>query len=315
MKSEQSLKVGSNEMELVDFRIFKQQDGDVYEGIYGINVSKVREIIKMPKLTELPGTPGFIEGIFDLRDIVIPVVNLAKWMKIEEPEEAQKNARVIITEFNNVLIGFIVHDAKRIRRINWGDIEPASFASGSGELDGSKITGVTKIEDDSVLLILDLESVVQDLGLYEPEINDMTHVIDDDKFSGVALVLDDSSTARKIVKDALEKMGFDVVEAMDGQEGLERLNELAEVYQDKLEEHLKIIISDVEMPRMDGFHFAANAKEDERFKNIPIVFNSSISDHFSENRGIEAGGEAYLVKFQGGAFYDEVSRIVRAHMK
>jgi two-component system chemotaxis response regulator CheV len=315
MMNENSLKVGSNEMELVDFRILKEQDGEIYEGIYGINVSKVREIIKMPKLTELPGTPEFIEGIFDLRDVVIPVVNLAKWMGIQEPEEAQKSARVIITEFNNVLIGFIVHDAKRIRRISWGDIEPASFANGSGELDGSKITGVTKIEDDSVLLILDLESVVQDLGLYEPEIDDMTHVIDDEKFSGVALVLDDSATARKIVKDALEKMGFDVVEAMDGQEGLEKLNELADVYHDKLDDNLKIIISDVEMPRMDGFHFAANAKEDPRFKNIPIVFNSSISDHFSENRGIEAGGEAYLVKFQGGAFYDEVSRIVRAHMK
>jgi two-component system chemotaxis response regulator CheV len=102
---------------------------------------------------------------------------------------------------------------------------------------------------------------------------------------------------------------------MDGKEGLEKLNELYEVYEDELEKHLKIIISDVEMPQMDGFHFAANAKEDSRFKNIPIVFNSSISNHFSEIRGIEAGGEAYLVKFQGGEFYDEVSRIVRAHMK
>jgi two-component system chemotaxis response regulator CheV len=102
---------------------------------------------------------------------------------------------------------------------------------------------------------------------------------------------------------------------MDGKEGLKKLDELYAVYEEKINDHLKIIISDVEMPRMDGFHFAANAKEDERFKNIPIVFNSSISDHFSENRGIEAGGEAYLVKFQGGAFYDEVSRIVRAHMK
>lgn len=315
MMNDDSLKVGSNEMELVDFRILKQQDGDVYEGIYGINVSKVREIIKMPKLTELPGTPEFIEGIFDLRDVVIPVVNLAKWMGVNEPEEAQKNARVIITEFNNVLIGFIVHDAKRIRRINWGEIEPASFANGSGELDRSKITGVTKIEDDSVLLILDLESVVQDLGLYEPDIDDNLHVIDDEKFTGVALVLDDSATARKIVKDALEKMGFSVIEAIDGEEGLSKLKDLADTYKDKLEEHLKIIISDVEMPRMDGFHFAANVKEDVRFKNIPIVFNSSISDHFSENRGMEAGGEAYLVKFQGGPFYDEVSRIVRAHMK
>jgi len=316
MKKDDSLKVGSNEMELVDFRILKQQGDEVYEGIYGINVSKVREIIKMPKLTELPGTPEFIEGIFDLRDVVIPVVNLAKWMGVIEPEEAEKNARVIITEFNNILIGFIVHDAKRIRRINWGDIEPASFANGNNELDGSKITGVTRIEDDGVLLILDLESVVQDLGLYEPEVDTAIHHIDEkEKFDGVALVLDDSSTARKIVKDALEKMGFSVVEAMDGQEGLEKLNDLYDMYSHKLEENLRIIISDVEMPRMDGFHFAANAKEDQRFKNIPIVFNSSISDHFSENRGLEAGGEAYLVKFQGGAFYDEVSRIVRAHMK
>ncbi len=313
MNIESSLKVGSNEMELVDFRIFKQEDNQVYEGIYGINVSKVREIIKLPKLTELPGTPEFIEGIFDLRSVVIPVVNLAKWMKIKEPESAEKNSRVIITEFNNVLIGFIVHEAKRIRRISWADIEPASFMSNSSSVEGSKITGVTKIEGDNVLLILDLESVIQDLGLYEPDTQFTTS--ENENFSGLALVLDDSSTARKIVKEALVKMGFDVLEAMDGKEGLEKLDELYELYGSNLSNNLKIIISDVEMPRMDGFHFAANVKEDGRFNKIPIVFNSSISDHFSENRGVEAGGEAYLVKFKASSFYNEVARIVRAHMK
>ena len=313
MNVENSLKVGSNEMELVDFRILKQENDEVYEGIYGINVSKVREIIRVPALTELPGTPEFIEGIFDLRDVVIPVVNLAKWMGIVEPDNVEKNKRVVITEFNNVLIGFIVHEAKRIRRINWSDIEPATFVSGSGSLDGSKITGVTKIEGDSVLLILDLESVVQDLGLYEPDTGDVPH--DVEEFSGLALVLDDSSTARKIVKDALEKMGFQVVEAMDGEEGLKKLDEIHGMYGDKIADHLKIIVSDVEMPKMDGFHFAANTKEDGRFNNIPIVFNSSISDSFSEGRGKEAGAEAYLVKFQASSFYDEVARVVRAHMK
>ncbi len=312
MELDNSLKVGSNEMELVDFRIFKKEGDKIYEGIYGINVSKVREIIKVPKLTELPGTPDYIEGIFDLRNVVIPVINLAKWMGIEEPEDAKKNARVIITEFNNVLIGFIVHEAKRIRRISWSDIEPASFAMGSGALDGSKITGVTKIEDDAVLLILDLESVVQDLGLYEPEV-DVTYEVD--KFSGMALVLDDSLTARKIVKDALEKMGFDVIEATDGEDALEKLEELYSAYGEEVQNRLKIIVSDVEMPRMDGFHFAARVKEDERFKDIPIVFNSSISDHFSEDRGLEAGGEGYLVKFQANRFFDEIARVVRAHMK
>ena len=308
-----SLKVGSNEMELVDFRILNQGEDGVYEGIYGINVSKVREIIRVPKLTELPGTPDFIEGIFDLRDVVIPVVNLARWMGITPPDDGEKDFRVVITEFNNVLIGFIVHEAKRIRRINWSDIEPATFASGSGTLDGSKITGVTKIEGDNVLLILDLESVVQDLGLYEPDVDAIPHELE--SFSGIALVLDDSATARKIVKEALSKMGFQVVEAIDGQEGLEKLDDLYGMYGESLDEHLKLILSDVEMPRMDGFHFAANVKEDGRFKNVPIVFNSSISDHFSEMRGKEAGAEAYLVKFEASTFYDEVSRVVRDHMK
>jgi len=308
-----SLKVGSNEMELVDFRIQKQEDGAVYEGIYGINVSKVREIIRVPALTELPGTPEFIEGIFDLRDVVIPVVNLAKWMGIVEPENVKQSSRVIITEFNNVLIGFIVHEAKRIRRISWSEIEPATFMSGTGGLESNKITGVTKIEDDNVLLILDLESVVQDLGLYEPDVDNIPEELE--TFSGLALVLDDSATARKIVKEALIKMGFHVVEAMDGEEGLVKLNDLYESYGEDLSNHLKIIISDVEMPKMDGFHFATNVKDDGRFNHIPIVFNSSISDHFSEGRGIEAGGEAYLVKFEASSFYNEVARVVRAHMK
>ena len=311
MKMDDSLKVGSNEMELVDFRIFKEEDGEVYEGIYGVNVSKVREIIKMPQLTELPGTPEYIEGIFDLRSVVIPVVNLAKWMGIVAPQSAEKNARVIITEFNNILIGFVVHEAKRIRRINWGDIEPASFLSGN--IDGSKITGVTKIEGDNVLLILDLETVVQDLGLYSPNIEEIPDDMHD--FDGIALVLDDSTTARKIVKDALKKMGFNVVEAGDGQEGLDKLEDLYQTYGNDISLNLKIIISDVEMPKMDGFHFAANVKEDGRFKDIPIVFNSSISDSFSESRGKEAGAEAYLVKFEASSFYDEVSRVVRAHTK
>ncbi len=312
MGQDDVLKVGTNEMELVDFRIQKIEGDSVYEGIYGVNVSKVREIIKMPKLTELPGVPHFIDGIFDLRGVVIPVVNLARWMGVDSPQEAIENSRVIITEFNNILIGFVVHDAKRIRRINWNDIEPASFSSGDGALDGSKITGVTRIEDDAVLLILDLETVVQDLGLYTPDTD--INIDGNNDFSGLVLLLDDSITARKIVKEALEKMGFNVVEASDGQEGLNKLEDMYAMYSTDLNKNLKLIVSDVEMPLMDGFHFAANVKDDIRFKDIPIVFNSSISDHFSEIRGKNAGGEAYLVKFDANSFYDEVARVVRAHI-
>lgn len=312
MFNENIVKTGSNEMELVDFRIFKLgQDDKVHEGIYGVNVSKVREIIKIPTLTELPGVPDYIEGIFDLRGVVIPVVNLARWMQIKEPETDILKPRVIITEFSNILIGFIVHEAKRIRRINWKDIEPASFATGSsGALDKSKITGVTRIENDEVLLILDLESVVEDLGIYAPK-NDMDYS-NVEKFSGIALTLDDSSTARKRVKEMLQTMGLQVVEAKDGAEGIEKLLELHGLYGNDLKKHLKIIVSDVEMPQMDGFHFAARVKEDPRFKNFPIVFNSSLSNEFMSEKGIqESGAEGYLVKFNHSNFFSEVARIIK----
>ncbi len=308
------LKTGSNEMELVDFRIFKQGgDNKVYEGIYGVNVAKVKEIIKIPNLTELPGVPEYIEGIFDLRGVVIPVINLAKWMQIIEPKDITLKPRVIIAEFSDILIGFIVHEAKRIRRISWKDIEPASFSSNGGSFDKSKITGVTRIENDDVLLILDLESVVEELGIYAPKIDvdekEIKHI------SGIALILDDSMTARKLVKDALIKMGMKVVEAKDGKDGLEKLNELYATYETDLTKQLKIIISDVEMPQMDGFHFATNVKEDPRFNKIPIIFNSSLSNEFSNLKSEEVGGEAFLTKFDANVFYKEVSRVIEANIK
>jgi len=302
-------------MELVDFRIFKKMpDGKIYEGIYGINVAKIREIIKMPTLTELPGSEDYIEGIFDLRGVVVPVVNFAKWMGITVPteEEMHISPRVIITEFNNVLIGFVVHDAKRIRRVSWSDIEPASFSSGNSKLDQSKITGITRIENNEILLMLDLESIVEEVGLYHPSLESSMEI---EKFSGTVLILDDSNTARKIEVDALKKMGFETVEAKDGEEGLEKLEELYSLYGDSVKDKLKLILSDVEMPKMDGFHFAAKVKEDSRFSEIPIIFSSSISDAFSDIRGEQAGAEAYLVKFNADQFVHKISEIIKAHQK
>ena len=313
---DKTLKVGSNELELVDFRLFKKEpDGSIYEGIYGINVAKVREIIKMPKLTELPGSEDYIEGIFDLRGVVVPVVDLAKWMGIDVPSEneAPIKKRVIITEFNNILIGFIVHDAKRIRRISWADIEPATFSAGHGKLDRSKITGITRIENGEILLILDLESIVEEMGFFESNLEIEEDKIE--KFSGIVLLVDDSTTARRIEKEALEKMGFEVIEATNGEEGLQKLNELYAVYGDNLKDKLKLILSDIEMPKMDGYHMAAKIHEDKRFSEIPLIFSSSISDAFSDIRGKEVGAEGYLVKFDPNKFYEKIKEVVKAHKK
>ena len=312
---DKTLKVGSNELELVDFRLYKKEkDGSIYEGIYGINVAKVREIIKLPELTELPGSEDYIEGIFDLRGIVVPVVDLAKWMGINVPseDEAPIKKRVIITEFNNILIGFIVHDAKRIRRISWADIEPAQFGIGHGKLDRSKITGITRIENGEILLILDLESIVEEMGLFEASLDEV-ELDKIEKFSGIALLVDDSATARRIEKEALEKMGFEVIEATNGEEGLQKLEELYALYKDNITDKVKLILSDIEMPKMDGYHMAARIHEDNRFNKIPLIFSSSISDAFSDIRGKEVGAEGYLVKFDANKFYSQIANILKNH--
>lgn len=304
-------KMGSSEMELVDFRIIKQGEKGPYEGIYGVNVAKVREIIKMPNLTELPGVPKYIDGIFDLRGVVIPVVNLSKWMNIKVPDDLKIKPRVIITEFSEILIGFIVHEAKRIRRISWENIEPANFSSEGGAFEKGKITGVTKIENDEVLLILDLESIVEELGIYSPKMN--LNIEKKDMMDGVCLILDDSLTARKLLRDSLEKMGLRVIEAKDGVDGLQKMEDLYEAYGDDLEDNLKVIVSDIEMPLMDGYHFASKLKNNDKFKSIPIIFNSSLNNEQSVAQGEKAGADAYLTKFDATILCKEVMRVVNKH--
>lgn len=120
-------------------------------------------------------------------------------------------------------------------------------------------------------------------------------------------------TARKRVKEMMQQMGFQVIEAKDGVEGLNKLEELSQVYGENLSSVLKIIVSDVEMPQMDGFHFAARIKEDARFKDIPIVFNSSLSNEFMNEKGVhEAGGESYLV-VNASDFFNEIAKVIKKH--
>jgi len=107
-------------------------------------------------------------------------------------------------------------------------------------------------------------------------------------------------------------MGLNVIEAQDGKEGLAKLQEMLNIFGDNIEQELRIIVSDVEMPQMDGFHFASHVKNNELLKNIPLIFNSSISDHFSDIRGKEAGAEAYLTKFDASTFYDEISKAIHS---
>ncbi|RDU61297.1 chemotaxis protein [Helicobacter sp. MIT 14-3879] len=305
-------KISSNQIELIDFRINEEIDGQIYEGIYGINVAKVQEIIQMRETFELPASPDYIIGVFDLRGIVIPLIDLAAWLNIKHREFKIpiEKKRIIIAEFNNLKIGFLVHEAKLIRRISWDNVQAAHFSSNSHNLERGKITGTTRIEDGKTLLILDLEGIVDDLDFYgnthdKKELGQITH-----KFSGNVLIVDDSTVARSLLKKNLKKMGFVVLEAHDGSMAIQMLNDFYGQYNDDIVSHIRFIISDIEMPKMDGFHFAEYVKNDKRFQAIPLIFNSSICDKFSKQKSRDIGVDAYLVKFDAQVFYEEIVKIL-----
>lgn len=318
-----------NEIALLDFRIFEEREGQRYEGIYGINVAKVQSVMERPtEIFDAPGSPDYVLGLFDLRGVIIPVVDLSKWLNIKPASEIPANwciscrnsaitasteskcQKIIITEFNNIQIGFIVDAVKLIRRINWRNVEPAHFSI-SSTAERGRVTGTTRIEDGYTLLILDLESIIDELDFYERKADDIIEIMEDqEKFSGIALVLDDSSVARKRVVQNLKAMGFDIVEAIDGEDGKEKIELLFRQYGNNLNEHLKIIVSDIEMPKVDGFHFANIVKNDTRFSKIPIVFNSSICDQNTMEKGNIVGADGYIVKFEPEHFYEEIKKVL-----
>lgn len=306
------LQVGTNQMELVDFRMFQEEDnGVIREGIYGVNVSKVIEIIRMPpNLTPVPDSNPFQSGIINLRGQVIPVISLAKWMKIREPDCIEtKNKQIIVTEFSSVRLGFIVHKASQIRRISWKDIVPITMAT-TGRHTGSKVTGTVKLSEEEVLLILDFESIVEEMGIFGRQEESLERMEEKkNKESRYILAADDSPVALSMVSKALQKGGFSVLGAKNGQEALEKLYAQRDLAPDKdILKRVALLITDVEMPVMDGYTLTKEVKSDPTLRALPVLMHSSMSGKENVRKGKDAGADDYLVKFDPESFVSVVEK-------
>ncbi len=293
------LETGANELEVIDFRMFEElADGSVYEWVLGVNVAKVKEVIQRPSnIFRSPGMPSEVEGLAKIREDVIPIVNLAKWMKIKNPPH-KSNKYVIVMEFLREIIGVMVHEAKRIRRIKWTDIKkpPASI----DEKLGGKVVGVIEIEDGQLLLLLDFEGILDELGMIKVfNVEDKLEYEKSDRSYNI-LVLDDSPVARKIIRKILTKDGHRIFEAESGIEGmlfLENLKKEAQKEGVDITDKLQLIISDIEMPGMDGLTFTKKVKSDPVLSKIPIVINTSLSDKATVDKTRFVNADAHLVKF------------------
>ena len=278
------LQAGTNEMELLVFR-----NGHTY---FGINVAKVREIIQRQPTIRVPMAPPAIEGSFVIRDEVLSLVNLGSYLEMESVQDEKHEGLIIIIELNGRRCGVLVDAVERIHRLNWDQIEPPGDYL---EALNVPVTAVAQVEG-RVVLILDFESLLGGLlGIQGMDENVVAAHADPAGYGALrVLIADDSPTIRKTVARILEGVGFQHLHlCADGQEAWETIEKTKDG-----DDRFDIVLSDIEMPRMDGLHLTARIKQDEVLKATPVVLFSSLISTANRNKGEAVGADAQITKFK-----------------
>ena len=275
------LESGTNELEILEFTLGANH--------YGINVAKIREILQYQQVTPVPNTHPNVEGIFMPRDTMITVIDLKGCLGKEPSEE---KGLFIITNFNKLDIAFHVDQVIGIHRVSWEEIiKPDSTLSGQ---DGSVSTGVVKMKD-RLVVILDFESIVSDIspetGLRTSDVDNMVEKVD--RGDSPILIAEDSPLLSKLITDCLRKAGYDqLIITMNGQEAWDKLNELKD--EGTVRDKVHCIITDIEMPQMDGHRLTKLVKSDDILKPIPLVIFSSLVNDEMRRKGEQLGADAQL---------------------
>lgn len=295
------LDANAKELELIEFYIDeRQEDGTLYRGHYGMNVAKVIEIIRQPEVTSMPSRhhPAAL-GTFNLRGRVLPLVDLAEWLGISM--ERNDALKVIVSEYSGVVTAFLVSGVTRIHRLSWSQVEPPGRHL--QKYSHQSVTGVVHI-DDRILFILDMEQLIVtlnpklDMNLMADRLErDGMTVADADQFH--ILVADDSLSIRTIICRTLERAGYRVSTASSGKEAWDILEQLRRRSSDEnipLHELLDVVISDIEMPEMDGHALTRKIKGDPVLRQLPVVLFSSLITEAMRQRGVDAGADYQISK-------------------
>lgn len=284
-KADILLDSGTNELEIVMFNIG--------EGLYGINVLKVREIVNALEVTSIPNAHPNVEGVIRLREEVLPVVNLAQVLAIPESEDPSKD-KFIIAELNQIKIAFRVHDVSRIYRISWEQIEKPSDISSGQE---AYAIGIIKL-DDLISILIDFEKIIVEIN---PEtglnVDSLAVLGPRERSEKKIMVAEDSPMLRELIKDTLEEAGYDQLMFFEnGREAWDHLAELAEDESVALNDNVDLIITDIEMPQMDGHHLTDRIKTDNRLKELPLIIFSSLITQDLYHKGERVGADAQVSK-------------------
>lgn len=278
--------VGQNRLELLMFKLHSQQ-------LFAINVFKVQEVLRLPKLTSLPGHHPHVVGIAHLRGQAVPVINLAQAIGMP-PLQPTESSNLIVTEYNSSIQAFLVGSVDRIVNLNWEEIMPPPRTTGRQHY----LTAITRLEE-KIIEIIDVEKVLA-------EINPYTIVLDPEQLEAEIvnaargmeiLMVDDSPTAITQVKQTLAPLGIQVHTATNGRKGLQLLKSWADAGEN-VPEKLLMLITDAEMPEMDGYSLTSAVREDPRLRDTFIVLHTSMSGNFNKAMVQKVGCDDFLSKFQ-----------------
>lgn len=294
------LESGTNELEIVEFKIA--------ENTFGINVAKVREIMQYSKVTAVPNSHPCIKGIFKPRDMVMTVVDLPGYLNLKKSEEESKDV-FIIANFNKLYTAFQVHSVVGIHRISWGDIEkPDTSIYGGKE---GLVTGIVKLKE-KLIIILDFEKIMVDIspqtGIQMSEINKLG---ERQRNAKPILIAEDSELLTRMLLDALHQSGYVNVDAnTNGKEAWDKLEAFLKNKNKKLEEQVACVITDIEMPQMDGHHLTKLIKSNENLKKLPVIIFSSLINDEMKRKGDALGADAQISKPEIGKLVGIIDRLI-----
>ncbi|MBA3024681.1 MAG: chemotaxis protein [Gammaproteobacteria bacterium] len=275
---------GTNKMEILLFNLGTDEK-------FGINVFKVKEVSQAGKITRTPNMPQGVDGIVSLRGHVMPVLNLAKFMGIREEEPHQT---MMVAEYNNHILGFLVKDVDRIIRVDWDKVRPTEGMLSDKD---ALITAITNLDDGSLVSILDVEQILSN-AFGEAIVGNVERI--ESAHDLCVFFADDSMVARRKIVEVLDRMGVKHIQSNNGQEAWDRLRAMADAAQSSgqnLHDQIQVILTDAEMPAMDGYVLTQYVKNDRRFEGIPVVMHSSLSSDANRAMGKRVGVDYYVPKF------------------
>ncbi|MEQ3692840.1 MAG: chemotaxis protein CheV [Alcanivorax sp.] len=291
--------VGQNRLELLLFHLGGHQ-------YFAINVFKVQEVMRLPNLTKIPDCHPSVRGLCHVRGHTVPVVDLRAAISMGRTQTDVKDCNIIVTEYNMTVQAFMVGGVDRIVNMNWNEILAPPSAAGRHHY----LTAITRI-DDKIIEIIDVEKVLAEISPYNQQLSEESYnrsLLEKVRGKDI-LIVDDSKVAIEQMKQVLTPMGLNIVEAHNGLEAYQTLMHWKEEGRD-LHDRLTMIITDAEMPEMDGYMLTTEIRQDPELKDIIVVLHTSLSGNFNKAMVEKVGCDGFLSKFKPHALAEEVQKLI-----